>query len=66
MLCAVIHKAGPLSDHAHPSAPQEGTLGPEVARQFAEALTLLHRRDVDPATIEGADVAALFRLQEVR
>ena len=45
------------------------TLGPEVARHFADALTLLHHLEsnpVDPATIVGADLAALVRLQEVR
>ena len=46
--------------------PQDLTLGPEVARQFADAMTLLYRRPVDPATIESADLAGLFRLQEVR
>ena len=45
---------------------QDLTLGPEVARQFADAMTLLYQRPVDPATIESADLAALFRLQEVR
>ena len=39
-----------------------------MAARFAEALTLLHRREADPvepATIVGADLADLVRLQEV-
>ena len=45
------------------------TLGPEVARHFAEALTLLHRREanpVDPATLVGTELPALERLEDVR
>ena len=45
------------------------TVGPEIAQRFAEALTLLHRREgdpVDPAAFMGADVVALVRLDEVR
>ena len=48
---------------------QEMTLGPEVAGHFAEALTLLRRREsdpVDPAGIIGADAAAVVRLHDVR
>ncbi len=45
------------------------TTGPEVARRFAAALTLLHRREadpVDPAALVGLDLAAALDLQEVR
>lgn len=48
---------------------QDMTLGPEVARHFADALTLLYRREgnpVDAATIVGTDLVGLVRLQEVR
>jgi len=41
----------------------------EVARHFAEALTLLQRREgnpVDPATLSNTGLAGLLRLQEVR
>ena len=44
------------------------TTGPEVARHFAEALTLLYRREadpVDPANFVDADQSAVERLQEV-
>jgi len=45
------------------------TTGPEVARRFAAALTLLHRREadpVDPAALVGLNLAATMDLQEVR
>ena len=43
--------------------------GPEVARRFAAALTLLHRREadpVDPAALVALDLAATMDLQEAR
>ena len=57
------------STHQKPDVrqlPQDLTLGPEVARQFADAMALLYQRPVDPATIASADLAGLFCLQEAR
>lgn len=39
----------------------------EVARHFAEAMTLLRRREsnpVDPATLAGAEVEAVMQMNE--
>ncbi len=48
---------------------QEMTLSMEVARHFAEALTLLRRQEsspVDPATLAGADVVTVMQMNEAR
>ena len=45
------------------------TTGPDVARHFAEALTLLYRREgnaVDSASLVGLDQSAVEHLEEVR
>ena len=47
---------------------QATTLGAEVARAYAEAITLLRGLEsspVDPTTLVGLDAAALHRLNEV-
>ncbi len=44
------------------------TIGPEVAGHFAEAMTVLCRREanpLDPATFVGADLPRVDRLMEV-
>ena len=58
-------------EHADEAAlhAQEMTLSLDVARHFAEALTLLRRQEsspVDPTTLAGADVQSLVRTCEVR
>ena len=48
---------------------QEMTLSMDVARHFAEALTLLRRQEsnpVDPATLAGSDVQTVMHLNDVR
>ena len=50
------------------AALQELTLSMGVARHFAEAMTLLQRLErepVNPATLAGANVEAVMRMNEV-
>ena len=48
---------------------QDMVLSMDVARHFAEALTLLRRQEsspVDPAALAGADVQTVMRMNEAR